>query len=415
MKNRDQSRPRRLRRRPGSGRLAWAIVVVGAACSGCQITPHQQQREQAEQHWRQVRARIKRQLATQQFEMGQIEAAITTVQEALGLDPTAVDSYLLLSRALLEQGDLPGARRALAAAERMGLGSAGLLYLHGVISERSRQLAEALDFYARARRLNPDEKDYLAAQAECLVALGRPEEGRQQIRESIDRFDRDGTLETLLAKISLILGDQEAALVAFQRALPLVGDNDLVAEEYGLLLFRMGRLAEAISVLQPLCERTGQEAPGGAVRALAECFLEIGQTEAAATLLKGWLKRHPDDAIGWLLQARAAVAHGDLAMTRRCADAAWRLAPHDPQTCLAQGYVRWRLGDLPGALASLERSLSLDPISAPAHCLMGQVLADKGKTKDARHHWRRALQIDPRAAWASAGLRKLEAAASVER
>ena len=394
-------------------RLGWAwvyggMVVSVVALGGCEMTSHQQTREQAHKHWSQVRASVKHQLASQQYNSGQVEAAISTVQEALGLDPTSLESYLLLSRALLEKGDLPSARRALLTAEGMGLESADLFYLRGVISERSRQLAEALDCYSRACALNPDQKDYLVAQAECLVALRRAEEARERIRESIDRFERDGTLETLLAEISLLLGDQDAAVAAFQRAMPLVGDDDLVAEEYGLLLFRVGRLAEAISVLQPLWERTGEESSGGVVRALAECYLEVSRPEAAGELLKAWLTEHPSDVIGWLLQTRAAVARGDVVMTRRCAEAARKLAPHDPQTHLAHGYVCWRLGEFDGALASLERSLSLDPDNVLGHCLMGQVLVEDNRVAQARDHWRRALQIDPQSRWARGGLRKLE-------
>ncbi|MHC4067791.1 MAG: hypothetical protein ACYSUI_25255, partial [Planctomycetota bacterium] len=62
---------------------------MATALGGCQITAHKRQREEAQKHWSQVRASVKHQLATQQAEAGQIEAAISTVREALGLDPTA--------------------------------------------------------------------------------------------------------------------------------------------------------------------------------------------------------------------------------------------------------------------------------------------------------------------------------------
>ena len=76
---------------------------------------------------------------------------------------------------------------------------------------------------------------------------------------------------------------------------------------------------------------------------------------------------------------------------------------------MVHGYLCWRLGDLAGATAALERALSLEPGNALAHCLMGQVLVDDRKTDQGSAHWRRALQIDPRSRWASAGLRRLAA------
>ena len=78
-------------------RLGWAwvyggMVVSVVALGGCEMTSHQQTREQAHKHWSQVRASVKHQLASQQYNSGQVEAAISTVQEALGLDPTSLVS-----------------------------------------------------------------------------------------------------------------------------------------------------------------------------------------------------------------------------------------------------------------------------------------------------------------------------------
>lgn len=397
------------RRRPWVGRLTFAVTLLVAA--GCANMTHQERRDQAQRHWEQVRAEVKLQLATQQFEGAEIDAAITTVREALGLNPMATESYLLLARALLEKGDLGEAGRVLVAAEELGLESADLTYTRGVVAERSRDLEQALAFYRRARQQDPSQIDYLVAEAECLVAVERPEEARELVRACMDEFDRDGTLDTLAAEISLVLGDREAAAAAFRRALPLVGDDRLVAEEYGLLLAGMGRFAEAVAVLQPLVDAAGQagdEIPGAVVRGLAQSYLESGHTELPGELLSGWLRRHPHDAAAWFLQARAAMASDDEVLARRCTAAVQRLAPGRAQTYLLCGYVRWRQGDPADALKLLERSLVLEPNDVLLHCLIGQVLVEANEIERARRHWRRALQIDPDARWARGGLKELD-------
>ncbi|HUU85778.1 MAG TPA: tetratricopeptide repeat protein [Phycisphaerae bacterium] len=393
---------------------AWGLCVglALAAASGCTtLMPHQERRQQAQKNWEQVRAKVKRQLATQQFESGEIDAAITTVREALGLDPTCPESYLLLAQALLEKGDWAEAGRILSAAREMRLESPDLTYARGVVAERSDRIDEALRFYTLARQQDPTQMDYVVAEAECLVAAGRPEEARNLVRQSVDRFDRDGTLETLEAEISLSLGDRAAAAGAFRRALPLVSDSPLVAEEYGLLLADMGRFAEAVAVLQPLADaagRTGAELSGAVVRALARSYLELGHTEAPTELLNGWLQQHPNDSTAWMLQAQAAMARDDEALARRCVAAIRRLAPGSAWTHLLCGYIQWRQGDTPGALKMLERSLTLQPNDTLLHCLIGQVLADANQIERARRHWQRALQIDPDVQWARNGLRGLE-------
>ncbi|MCH7814285.1 MAG: tetratricopeptide repeat protein, partial [Planctomycetes bacterium] len=69
----------------------------------------------------------------------------------------------------------------------------------------------------------------------------------------------------------------------------------------------------------------------------------MGQSAAAAELLREWLTDHADDHVAWLLRARASMAEGDTFGARRCVEAAHRLAPQDPQTSLVHGYVAWKL------------------------------------------------------------------------
>ena len=412
-------------RQPGNeatrhrGRGARRAIMLAAAAllmaAGCETTPHQQHRDQAQRHWNQVRAKIKCQLATQQFESGAVDAAIATVRESLGLDPMAPESHLLLARALMEAGNVAEAGRTLAAARAMDLQSAPMTYAAGVVAERALDLDQALAFYQQACQQDPDQMDYVVAQVECLVAVGRPEEALEIVRESIERFDRDGTLDVLEAEVSLVLGDDRAAARAFRRSLPLIGNDPLVVEEYGLLLARMERFGEAVAVLQPLAETlagTGQEPSGSVVHALAQSYIEVGHLEASGDLLADRLRKHPNDTEAWFLQGRVALAGGDLALAERCANAVRRQAPRGARTYLLCGYVRWRQGDASGALEALERSLSLQPHDVLLHCLMGQVLVEADQGERAKRHWLRALQIDPRSRWARNGLSELEAGRS---
>ncbi len=389
--------------------LSWGLAGCALfLCSGCDQTAHEQHREQAEKNWSEVRAKVKYQLARQQYESGHVDDAASTVEEAIGLDPTAADSYVLLCRALLEKGDMAAARRVLRMAAKSGLESAELTYMEGVLAERSRQLSSALECYQKARQADPAEQDYLIAEAECLVALGRPEEARQRIGDALDDFDRNGTLDAMMAEISMLLGDNEAAVASFRHAISLLSDNDQIAEEFGLLLVRTGRFAEAVSLLKPLLDQGGQDVSPTVVRALAKCYLELGYADTADTMLRGWLRDHPADTAAWLLRAKAAVARDDLSLSRRCMRNVRRMAPASPETHLLQGYVCWRQGDLEGALDYLGRSLALVPNDVLTHCLLGQVSAEAGRVEQARRHWRRALQIEPGSRWAKTGLNELD-------
>jgi len=409
-------------------------------CAAWDGLTHAQQHDEAERNWAAVRAKVKHQLASRQFDGGQIDAAAISAREALGLDPTLADAHVLLCRALLEKGDLAGARAVLTAAEAAGIRTPEILYMLGVIAERSDDPAQALKFYTEARSKDPGDPDCLVAEAECLVALGRPEEAAQLVLAALDgseprpsgraepfpadrptrgsatadsefsrypdagreadqplrKLDNDGTIDALLGNILLLIGDDQGALAAFRRAMPLLSGQDLFCEQYGLLLFRMGYMAEALSVLGPLHDRQGPEAAGPVVRALAQCNLELGRLDAAGDVLTPWLRDHPNDDDAWLLQAGVALRRGDPAAAQHDADTARRLAPGQVSAYLVYACASRRLAEPDEALASLQRCLQLDPDNVWAHCLLAQVLSDAQRLEEAAEHWRRALQIDPR-------------------
>ena len=401
--------------------LPLAMLLVLFAAAGC--TTHAQRRVQAERHWNQVRARVRYQLASQQFERGQIEAAVETVNEAIAADDSSADQYLLLAHCLLEQGKLTSARAAVARAQRCGQPTTGepsvqpvgeAEYTLGLIAERSDQLDAALDHYRRARSRDEAVVDYLVAEVECLTALGRPDEALALLSENIGRFDPDGTLEALRAHICVLIGDRETAVHAFRLAMERSGCGtglragrtpgwcDVMIEEYGVLLSETGRYSEAVALLHPYVEAHGHVSPSVAAALAAGC-LATDRTAEAKRLLREEVRRSPRHAKCWMLLARASILTNDWMTARRCADrlvSAEGRVPRSAQAHLLRGFVCWRQSDLPGAEESLRRALSIDSNDPLTHCVIGRVLEDTGRRVAARDHYRRALQIDPHFAWA---------------
>jgi tetratricopeptide (TPR) repeat protein len=149
--------------------------------------------------------------------------------------------------------------------------------------------------------------------------------------------------------------------------------------------------------------------PGSVVRGLARCYLELAQSDRTALLLRDWLVEHADDGLAWLLQAKAALAQGDLLNARRSAETAVQLAPGSAQGHLVHGYACWRQGLREKARHALEQALELDPNDAIAHCLLGQVLSETGRRDEAAGHWIRVLELDPDSTWARRGLDRIGA------
>ena len=385
------------------------LISVAVMTTACSTLTHPDASQQGRQRWNQVRGRVKCQLAEQQYQAGLFEDAVRTATESLALDPDQVNAYALLAVANLELGKPASAQRVLDAAQRIGLTSADLIYLQGVILEQRDDLQAALEKYAQARSLDPNNVDCLVAQAECLVALNRPTAALQLLDEHADRLDDDGTVSALAAHVAALLGNVEEASERYQRALVTYEGSRLIAEELGRLLVRARRYEEALAVLGPLAVKSDGDGEGdGAVRrALATCYLAIGDPASAKHVLSDHAATHPDDTLAQLLLAKAAIGTNDTLTALRAVDLAQEHASDRPELWLVRAAVRWKRGNLVAAASDLYDVLQNDPEDVEANCLLAEVLRGQGKLTAARTYFQRALELDPACAWAAEGLKSL--------
>ncbi len=384
------------------------LVLISSAVmtTACNALKHTDAKLEAQQRWNHVRSRVKHQLAEQQYNGALFDEAVRTITESITLDRNQVDAYVLLAQANLELGKIASAWRSLEAAERLGLTSPDRIYLQGVILEQRDQLEAAVAKYAQAWALDPNNVDYLVAQAESLVALDRPVEAMELLDEHADRLDDDGTIPALTAHIAALIGDTVQASKRYEQALIADRGNRLIAEELGRLLVRAGRYDEALTVLSPLVTESGSDAEvsGVVLRALATCHLALNDPKSAKHVLAHYAAQHESDALAQLLLAKAAIATNDVWTAIRAVDLAQQHEPDRPELWLVRATVRWKRGDLAGAASDLYDVLANSPDDVEAHCLLAEVLHAQNRSEAAQSHFQRALEIEPDFAWATIGL-----------
>ena len=312
-------------------------------------------------------------------------------------------------RALLELGETQRAAQTIQLARQAELWCADFAYTLGVLAEARHELPEALKHYREARTLAGGEVDFIEAEAECLVALGREQEALSLIDEHAPRFVEDATLVTLGAHIAALLGDEAEATRRYQLAWRIVPDSRLIPREYGLLLVRAGRYAEAVNALSGLLDAADSEdeVTPAVRRALAVCYLELDDPDRTLEIIGDYAERHPGDTRAQVLCAKAAIGTHDMFSARRSLEIAQQRAPHHPEVLLVRAVIQWRGKDYDGASTSLREVLSQRPEDLEAHCLLAEVSAAAGDLANARVHFARALQLEPDCVWARTGLKKL--------
>ncbi|MCH8146709.1 MAG: tetratricopeptide repeat protein [Planctomycetes bacterium] len=336
----------------------------------------------AQEDWKRIRAAFKLRLANEQFEQGYVLEAVATLQRAASIDPTNPVYFRMLAQCHLETSSLEAARDAIRHAKSLDDDSPELAFLEGILAERHWHHKEALRYYQKAAEIEPENVDYLLAVGECLVNSGRPTEARQFLDEHLQGAEGMEQLAILRAQVHLLLDAPELAVKDFKSAEGLLADAAGMSEEFGLLLVRIGRYAEALAVLQPLVESAARRrdkdpstprASRAAVRALAICCNRLGTSEKAARLMEDHVTQSPDDGRAWWILAESQIRLADWEGAERSIRRGEQAAPKEPDWNLLRAYSAWYHGDLEQAAGFLETMLAERPDDSLALSFFQQV------------------------------------------
>ncbi|MBI3185477.1 MAG: tetratricopeptide repeat protein [Myxococcales bacterium] len=225
-----------------------------------------------------------------------------------------------------------------------------------------------------------------------------------ELERSLIESPRCSRCRMMLGFVQLAQGDAAAAEASFLPTLGLSPWSDYLAElGLGEAASLQGKPASARAhYLRALAHNP---ASSDARRALAKLFLDEGQLEEAARLLRENLESQPASLPDLSLLAEVERKRGDEAAAnevRRRTKEANRLA--QAEAYFLQGASHVQAGRLPEAVAAYRASLLLAEQSAPAHSNLGYLHYDLGELDSAIAEQRRALEIDPRHAEAHYGL-----------
>ncbi|HMV16920.1 MAG TPA: tetratricopeptide repeat protein [Rhodocyclaceae bacterium] len=272
-------------------------------------------------------------------------------------DRDVVHATALLS---MQQGDTASAEKLFRHLLDLGFGDADQIRAYlGQIAEDGKRPDEALGWY---RSVKPGTQ-YLPAQthiAQILAAQGRLGEARQHLHQGARENPADRVAYLLTeAQILRDAGRNAESFELLDDALRTRPDDPDLLYESALMAERLGH----IDVME------------GRLRKLIALKPEHA---------------HAYNALGYSLADRGLrLDEAETLIARGLA-----LSPEDPFILDSLGWVRYRKGDLAGALAALQKAYGVraDPEIA-AH--LGEVLWTLGRRDEAAQTWRDALKAHP--------------------
>lgn len=291
-------------------------------------------------------------LASLYLDAGEPDRGIEFLRTSLDRGQESPATRSLLARALVEHGDVEGARDLLREDPASERG------MRAMESLRQGEYAEALDLAREMIAEAPEQAQGYTIQGAALLGLERFTEAR----------------------------------VAFQDGLEAAPDSVSLAMNLGALEMRLGNRATARDVFENL-QRQSPGHPASAMRLAAMAVAEE-DLEAAREWLQAAIDNHPDQVRPRLMLARLFMDQDRPADAIATLERTLERHPEEPQVLFAMADVHERQGSPRAALPFLRRLVELRPRQPEFHFRLARVLAATGDHEASAGALRTVLELD---------------------
>ncbi len=324
------------------------VVIVGVCIlAGCGGPTKQGKiaRENAHNRMDVVNSDLAAQQAMQQFEVGQLKAALETIDAAIARYDDNAKYHLLRGRILIEQHRLDAASKSLVRSIELDPEVAESHYFLGVLHQRWSEDTPALKCYKKAMECNPTHPQFLLAAAESHVALGQLDDAIELLVTSGKEFQHQPSITALLGHIHLRKGNPKEASKYLADSRLLGNDDSEVLTLLASAQFNAGEYANCLHTIAQLQE--SNELSHTFQRLKGKCLSATGRQIQGRDICLKVTRQTPDDPGAWVDLGFIAWEMGDYERVARCGKKITELAPEYPEGPLFEGIVALRNGDLP--------------------------------------------------------------------
>ncbi|MHC4304939.1 MAG: tetratricopeptide repeat protein [Planctomycetota bacterium] len=331
--------------------------------------------EESQRDMAKLRAATQYDLAVQQFNSGDLQRSLETINGAISVEGEVGKAHLLRGRILLEMGETSDALAALARGQELDPADPDFPYYRGIAQERVGRLDEALASYRAAAAIDTGDAQYLLAAAEILIEVDRLDEARQLLEEQVGDFESNAGFRQALGHIATLEGNDDLAVHLFTEATLLSPGDPVLREDLCHAYIAAGRFAEAELTLRRLGDDKASAQRPDLKHLHASCLIELDRPVEARSILYR-LVRSADDANdmeAWIKLIDVALMLHDDGLLRSAANRLMAAAPGRHEGYLALAIWQRRNGDLEGALRSVDRAITRagdDPTPERLHAIV---------------------------------------------
>ncbi|MDE2196060.1 MAG: tetratricopeptide repeat protein [Gammaproteobacteria bacterium] len=340
-------------------------------------------------HWDEALVLLGQALAAQ----GRSAQAVRVLQARLAETPDNTNLRLAFAALLAQAGEGAAAEAQFSEVLKRHPADAEALYTLGLLKLQDKQLAAAREYFLSLRKTGQRNSD-------AWYFLGNIAELQKNYAQALRNYQQvDDGEHWFAARIATarVLAEQGRQAEAREYMDSVIADDPGDAARLRLaesqVFATMGDDATALEVLNDALRVGSPDADLLYARALLEESMD--QVTAAERDLRYILKRSPENAaalnaLGYTLTVHSNRYSEALGYIQK----ALQLAPDDPAVIDSMGWVEFRLGNYPAALAYLRKAYArlADPQVA-AH--LAQALWVSGNRQEAHAVWSAALKQHP--------------------
>jgi len=351
-------------------------------------------------------------------QVGQPRVALPHLKAALEVKPEVAQYWLSLIDTLIDCNEVQAAQLLLAQARSRGLSGAAL----EALAARLDVVAAALPQSSAPPAAEPDAPAAHAAKYSAMGAAHALLQPAIDMRECGDYAGAEAWLRAhlaqqpedvaalaLLAQVLLLRKDDAQATQVLQRAAGIDAQHPAVLRNQARLKLKQNAAQEALV----LAEAAYAGEPTLESRLLRAAVLAAVQRgDEAASEIDAILAAKPDYAEAWANRALIALRTQKFEEAISAAERAVAIKPHLAQVWQLLASLRMQhRHDLAGAIAALQKSLSIEPDDVARLADLGEFLRRAKRLDEALQVLQRAVSLDANsyAAWVNYGTALQEA------
>jgi len=220
------------------------------------------------------------------------------------------------------------------------------------------------------------------------------------VLKKIDELQAEGKSIPGLSRVQGLAlyakGDLRAADKSFAAAIKEDAADTEATQMRGLTLFRLGRPADAIPLLEPLrsSSATGKADPN---YVLGLCYMDTRRYDDARHAFAAQYTFPPDSAAAYLVTARMLLRREYLPVSQTYAQKALELDPTLPLAHELLGEIALVGNKLDEAIAELEKERAHNPLEGAVYDRLGDAYVRAGKYDEAQATLQEAVLLEPNA------------------